>query len=149
MSDFLFQNITNVFHAPPEVFDIIQNFQPVAEPSKKGQIDQNAAREVPLDENGEVKVPDEQIIGVDAEIFGPKLYDDLTQQMQDALRQVSDVSEEKKSSAVEDFKRKFHEQAVAPVIDQMKEHYGSDMKRLDEKQVERILTTEAARGPKM
>jgi len=145
MSDFLFQNITNVFHAPPEVFDIIQNFEPVAEPSKKGQIDQNAAREVPLDENGEVKVSDEQIIGVDAEIFGPKLYDDLTQQMQDALRQVSDASEEKKSSAVEDFKRKFHEQAVAPVIDQMKEHYGSDMKRSDEKQVERILTTEADR----
>lgn len=33
MSDFLFQNISNVFKAPQEVIDIIKNFTPVAEPN--------------------------------------------------------------------------------------------------------------------
>ena len=145
MSDFLFQNITNVFHAPPEVFDIIQSFTPVAEPSKKGDIDQDAAKGVPVDGDGNVQVPEEQIIGIDAEIFGPKLYEDLSQQMQDMLKQVADAPDDKKQSAVEAFKEKFHREAVKPVIDQMKEHYGSDMKRSDEKQAERILTTEADR----
>lgn len=145
MSDFLFQNITNVFHAPPEIFDILQNFPAVAEPAKNGQIDADAAREITLDGNGDVEVPEEKIIGVDSTIFGPKLYDDLSAQMQDALQQVSNAEEKYQPSAVEAFKKKFHEQAVAPVIDQMKEHYGSDMKRSDEKQVERILTTETDR----
>ncbi len=145
MSDFLFQNITNVFHAPPEVFDIITKFEPIAEPSKKGDIDQQAASNIPVDENGDIQVPDEQVIGVDSEIFGPKLYDDLTAQMQDVLQTVATASEEQKQSAVEAFKKKFHEEAVAPVISQMKDHYGSDMKRSDEKQAERILTTEADR----
>ena len=35
MSDFLFQNISHVFHAPQEVIDIITSFAPVQEPSKE------------------------------------------------------------------------------------------------------------------
>lgn len=144
MSDFLFQNITNVFHAPPEVFDILENFPPVAEPAKK-KIDSTAARELSVDDSGEVQVPDEKVIGVDSEIFGQKLYNDLSDQMENALDYVKTSQEGQKASAVEDFKQKFHQQAVEPVIAQMKDHYGSDMKRSDEKQVERILTVEADR----
>ena len=38
MSDFLFQNISHVFHAPQEVIDIITSFTPVQEPGKKANI---------------------------------------------------------------------------------------------------------------
>ena len=34
-SNFLFQNISNVFSAPQEVLDILQNFQPISEAKAK------------------------------------------------------------------------------------------------------------------
>ena len=46
---------------------------------------------------------------------------------------------------MEEFKKKFREKAVAPVIQKAKEHYGSDMKRSDEKQLERKMTSDADR----
>lgn len=38
MSDYLFQNISNVFHAPQAVIDIITTFQPVEEPKNKLEV---------------------------------------------------------------------------------------------------------------
>jgi len=145
MSDFLFQNISNVFHAPPEVIDIISQFTPVAEPSKKGEIDTEGAQEIPLDENGEVKLDDDYVIGVTPDVFGDKIYGDIEDTFEDVIQTVSGNTEEKQPDAVEAFKKKFHEQAVAPVIQKAKEHYGSDMKRSDEKQLERMLTGDADR----
>ena len=145
MSDFLFQNISNVFHAPPEVIDIISQFTPVAEPSKKGDIDTEGAQEIPLDENGDVKLDDDYVIGVTPDVFGDKIYGDIEDEFEEVIQTVSGNTEEKQPDAVEAFKKKFHEQAVAPVIQKAKEHYGSDMKRSDEKQLERMLTGNADR----
>lgn len=145
MSDFLFQNISNVFHAPPEVIDIISQFTPVEEPSKKGQIDTVGAQDIPLDENGDVSLDDDYVIGATPEVFGDKIYGDIVDTFEDAIQAVSADTDEKKPDAVERFKKQFHEQAVAPVIQKAKEHYGSDMKRSDEKQLERMLDGEAGR----
>ena len=145
MSDFLFQNISNVFHAPPEVIDIISQFTPLAEPSKKGEIDTESARGIPLDENGEVKLEDDYIIGATPDVFGDKIYGDIEDTFEEVILTVSENTEEKPQNAVEAFKKKLREQAVAPVIQKAKEHYGSDMKRSDEKQLERVLSGDADR----
>ncbi len=145
MSDFLFQNISNVFHAPPEVIDIISQFTPVAEPSKKGEIDTEAAQDIPLDENGDVKLEDDYVIGVEQGIFGEKVYSTIESDILDVIETVTNDTEEKQPSEIEAFKKKFHENAVAPVIQKAKEHYGNDMKRSDEKQIERTLTNDADR----
>lgn len=54
MSDFLFQNISNVFHAPQEVIDIIQKFTSIQEQKSKADITPSTGKELSLDENGEV-----------------------------------------------------------------------------------------------
>ena len=145
MSDFLFQNISNVFHAPAEVIEIISQFTPVAEPSKKGEIDTEGAQDIPLDENGDVQLDDDYVIGVTPDVFGDKIYGDIEDDFASAIESVSETPEAKEPDAVEAFKKKFHDSAVAPVIEKAKEHYGTDMKRLDEKQLERILTGDADR----
>lgn len=145
MSDFLFQNISNVFHAPPEVVDIIKQFTPVAEPSKKGEIDTDGAKEIPLDESGEVAPGDEHVIGVEREIFGEKIFNDLGDDLADTITEACKDAEEKKPDALEDFKKKFFEGAVKPVVQKAKEYYGEGMKRSDEKQLERQLQAEAGR----
>lgn len=51
MSDFLFQNISNVFKAPQEVIDIIKNFTPVAEPNSNLNITTDTGDDLSLDDN--------------------------------------------------------------------------------------------------
>ena len=145
MSDFLFQNISNVFHCPLEVIEIISKFTPVSEPSKKGEIDTESAKDIPLDENGDVKIDDEFVIGTTPDVFGDKIYSDIDDTFEDVIEKASTGTEEKKPDEVEEFKKKFREKAVAPVIQKAKEHYGSDMKRSDEKQIERKMTSDADR----
>ena len=54
-SNFLFQNISNVFSAPQEVLDILQNFQPISEAKAKPiQITPDTGADLSLNDKGEV-----------------------------------------------------------------------------------------------
>ena len=149
MSDFLFQNVTNVFHAPPEVIEIIQQFTPVSEPSKKGTIDAEAAGQIPLDEDGNVDIPEDYVIGRSADVFGEKIFgditDDLTGSFKDTVDKVKESEEDDEKRAIEDLKKKIHDKAVAPVIEAAKKEYGPDMKASDKNRLEKKLDREADR----
>ena len=145
MSDFLFQNISNVFHAPQEVLDMIAQLTPVAEPSKKGEIDTEGAKEIPLNENGEVELNDQYVIGVTQDVFGDKIYDDLGTTVEDIITKATDDPEEKNDADLERLKKQFQEQVVDPIVNETKKHYGSDMKKSDEKHIKRMLTGDAER----
>ena len=54
MSDFLFQNIANVFRAPQEVLDIIGSFTPIKEQDAELGITEDTGKDLSLDDNGEV-----------------------------------------------------------------------------------------------
>ena len=83
MSNFLFQNIASVFRAPAEVVEIIQRFDPYEQgkaqnaEKNKVEIDEATADELSINDEGEVKIPDEQVVGKAADIFGPKVYGDI------------------------------------------------------------------------
>lgn len=143
MSDFLFQNISNVFHAPAAVMDILKQFTPVDEPSKKGQIDTESAKRLPLDENGEVKLDEEFIIGTAPDVFGEKIYADIEESFATNINDVIDVKNtELVPDAVEVFKNQLRENAVAPLVQMAKNHYGDDLKISDEKLITRQLSAE-------
>lgn len=59
MSDFLFQNITNVFRAPKTVVDIINKFEPVQE--KDIQLKVEETEGLYLNEEGEIEIPEDVI----------------------------------------------------------------------------------------
>lgn len=73
MSNFLFQNISNIFGAPKEVMDII-NQLPVANEPKKNEepLPDNPGEGLDLDEYGEIAPKESLIIGTAADIFGEK-----------------------------------------------------------------------------
>jgi len=85
MSDFLFQNISHVFHAPQEVIDIITSFTPVQEPSKKADITSETSQELSLDSNGEVTLKEGYVIGRSADIFGEKIYESIPNKLNDIV----------------------------------------------------------------
>lgn len=71
-----FQNISIVFGAPNIVRDIINKFTPVNEP-KRTKLSNEDTDAVNLDDDGNVEIPNEIIVGKSQDIFGTKHYEDI------------------------------------------------------------------------
>lgn len=142
MSDFLFQNISHVFHAPQEVIDIITSFTPVQEPRKKVDIMSNTPEILSLNENGEVSLEEGYVIGKSTELFGKKIFEDIPEKVNDIITNMNIIKKEKTDS-VEQLKEVFHKEAVKTILDTAKEEYVSDMKTSDKNQIERKLKDES------
>ncbi len=142
MSDFLFQNISHVFHAPQEVLDIITSFTPVQEPRKKVDIMSNTSEILSLNENGEVSLEEGYVIGKSTELFGKKIFEDIPEKVNDIITNMNIIKKEKTDS-VEQLKEVFHKEAVKTILDTAKEEYVSDMKTSDKNQIERKLKDES------
>ena len=75
MSNLLFRNIVNIFSAPAIVGEILNKLDKAHEErgrSSKTTLDE--AGNVNVDENGDVIIPTEVIVGQEQQIFGSKLY---------------------------------------------------------------------------
>ena len=75
MSNLLFRNIANIFSAPAIVGEILNKMDKAQEEKgRRSKTGLENAEEVHVNENGEVVVPDEVIIGQEQQLFGDKLY---------------------------------------------------------------------------
>lgn len=75
MSNLLFRNIANIFSAPSVVGEILKKMDKAQEErgrNSKGTIDE--VGNVSVDENGDVMIPTELVIGQEQQVFGDKLY---------------------------------------------------------------------------
>ena len=145
MSDFLFQNISNVFHAPQEVIDIIQNFTPIQEQKSRVDITPSTGKELSLDENGEVSLEEGYVIGKSTEIFGNKIFETVPDCLHTAIDEISEENEEVAEEPIEKFKKLLHTQAVKSIVETAKEEYGSDMKVSDKNRIESKMKEDADR----
>ena len=83
MSNFLFQNISNIFGAPGVVQDILEKLTPAHEEiNKKGNGTLDGIKNVSVDKNGNAEVPNEIVIGKTQDLFGDKIYEDLGKSIQ-------------------------------------------------------------------
>jgi hypothetical protein len=83
MSNFLFQNISNVFGAPAIVKQIVEKLTPAHEdPKKRDQENLQNISAVPVDEQGQVDIPHEIVIGKTQGLFGEKRYEEMMQDIQ-------------------------------------------------------------------
>lgn len=145
MSDFLFQNVANVFHAPQAVLDIITQFTPVAEPKAKAEITPQTAEDLSLDENGEVSMSDDIVIGKAQELFGEKIYEQVPDMLNDAIAQAAPAEKTTEEQQMERLKKIFHQQAVTPLLETAQQRYGSDIRPSDKKRLERQLSADSDR----
>lgn len=133
-SNFLFQNIGNVFSAPEQVRDILENFQPVGETRAKNiNITPDTSRELSLDENGEVSLDDGYIIGRAADVFGEKIYAE-TASLDTALQTLAE--EPAGVTRLEPLKSSIAKEIIAPMVEQAKQEYGRELKLSDQKRFE-------------
>lgn len=86
MSNFLFTNIGRIFSAPAEVRDILDTLVKAKEDKgKKSTTTIDDADDVPTDDDGNVDISDEMVIGKSKDLFGDKVYGDVTNDVNDAL----------------------------------------------------------------
>jgi len=144
MSNFLFQNIGNIFNAPKEVLDIIQKFEPTQEPVGVTTDTKNA---LDLDDNGYVQIPEETVIGIASDIFGEKLYGDIAEELISTVEEIQaetqDKPKSKKDEALDKLLEAFHTGITDSLVQTASENYGGDLSRSTQVGLIRKINTTA------
>lgn len=121
MSNFLFQNIHNIYNAPQEIIDTLTKFTPQKEPVP---ITADTKDELSVDNDGNVNIPEEQIIGTATGVFGDKIYgikNDLLNAIENISKtQVQETDELEKIKQALDYTKD-------QLITTAKDKYGREM----------------------
>ena len=126
ISNYLFANIGNIFSAPAEVTKIISKLIPANERDFDAQVNtlENMG-EIPVDEDGEVDIDSEFVIGRSAELFGGKIYEQVTEPVKDVMDGIDFASDTAEVQAnVRKVKEALKEQIEYAVIDVAADEYG-------------------------
>lgn len=142
MSNFLFQNIGNIFNAPKEVLDIIQKFEPTKE---SVGIDSNTKDELNIDDNGNVVIPQDKIIGTASDIFGAQMYGNIEQSLMDSVEdiQIEHSKTNKKDEQLEKLLNTFHTNITDKLIETAKNKYGNEMSKSAQQSLVRKINSTA------
>lgn len=140
MSDFLFCNISHIFGAPKEIQDIINQFAPVEE----GKLDNvnlppDVKEDLCLNEDGEVEVTEEYIIGKEKDVFGDKVYD-----TQEAISEMEEhVAEDDMSSLANSIKKLVKEKQIEQIVADAFDKY--QLKSTEQSRLKKQLVAESER----
>ena len=145
MSDFLFQNISRIFTAPKEVISILQTFPPVSDKKGKVDITSKTAVDLSLDENGNVNIPNETVIGLTQDVFGEKIFDDINDDLIQLVDDLQYTDEPVKDDPLAVIKEAFKSTAVETLINTAQETYGDELKPAEKKKLERKLKFDTER----
>lgn len=151
MSNFLFQNIASVFHAPAEVVEIIKRFDPYEQGKEqnaeknKAEINEGTADELSINDEGEVEIPDEQVVGKATGIFGPKVYGDIAVEFSSHVDDIAKAHEadDDDRAMLDNLKEAFKQSVTAPLVQAAKESYGRELKARQQQQIERKVQADA------
>ncbi|MCD8150230.1 MAG: DEAD/DEAH box helicase family protein [Clostridiales bacterium] len=150
MSNFLFQNISNVFGAPGIVKQIVEKLAPAHEEVSKTKNSDalDHIEDVPVDESGEVDIPREIVIGKAQDIFGDKLYEDMGAAFApsvDMIRESSTVDQltQNVDRLVDAVKETVKRDVMAPIMEDysVKKGTQSRMERQVEQDIDRKFET--------
>ena len=134
MSNFLFTNISRIFSAPTEVREILDGLVTTKkEKSKKSQLSIEGAEDVAVNDQGEVEIPKERVIGKSKDLFGDKVYSEMGQQA------VTSTDQTDFKSAAKEIAKQLNDSVGKEVVNRVSDDYGlskSEAKRY-QKQVEK------------
>lgn len=150
MSNFLFANISGIFGAPKEIIDIINKMQALEEPKAlaPAAVDENTADSLNLNENGEVEIPKEQVIGTASDLFGDKVYADVEDQLTAAVEEIQrnvEITPNPKKDELKSLREQFSKPIANTLMETAKAQYGKDLRKSTQNQLERKIqeTTDA------
>lgn len=95
-----------------------------------------------LNENGEVEIPREQIIGTASELFGDKVYADVEDQLASAVEEIQrnvELTPNPKKDELKTLREQFSRPIADTLMDSARAQYGGDLKKSTQKQLERRI----------
>lgn len=139
MSNFLFANISNIFRAPQAIRDALNKLNSYKEGKKRQiDVDDDTADELDLDENGEVDIPEEKIIGKAQEVFGKKIYEEIEEGISQAESDLI-IKKAPQKTELEDFIDTYSKPISSIIVDATKEVYKEEMTRSIEKKIQKNI----------
>ncbi|WP_031578817.1 DEAD/DEAH box helicase [Ruminobacter sp. RM87] len=141
MSNFLFANLSGIFGAPREIISVINNLKPIEEP-RLPSLNDNVSDDLNLNENGEVEVPKEQIIGTASEIFGSKIYEKVESQLEEAVEEIQkkvEMTPNPKKDELKALREQFSKPIANTLIETAKTRYGNDLSKTTQNHLERKI----------
>lgn len=143
MSNFLFRNIGAVFSAPAAVKEIVQKLQPAHEdPKKRSPETLDKAGDIPVDKDGNVDIPKEIVIGRTQDLFGEKVYENLSGQIRPVLDRAAGSGNDpgglkrQMGRVVDTLKDSLKQQVVTPAFD------AYEVKKSTQNRLERQVSQE-------
>ena len=140
LSNFLFKNISNIFGAPAAVKNIVEKLVPADEDPKKNKRNIDPITDIPVDEHGEVDVPTEIVIGKTQELFGDKIYETMSTDIEGAVGAVVGGEPSEVDKQVDTVIDTVVETVKAHVFDPVAEEY--DIKKVAKKRLEKQVESE-------
>lgn len=140
MSNFLFQNISGIFAAPSVVKDIIDKLEPTKEPTP---VNNQTKDDLNINDDGEVDIPDSNIIGTANEIFGDKIYADTEESINSVISN-NELNNNSKEDTLKQLKEIIHSN-TDEIVNTAKENYGNDMSKSAQNEITRTINREADR----
>lgn len=139
MSNFLFTNISNIFRAPQAIRDTLNKLNSYKEGKNRSiEVDDKTADELDLDENGEVDIPEEKIIGIAQDVFGKKIYKEIEESVSHAESDLILIKSPNKNE-IEDVLDAYIKPISKIIVENAKEEYKEEMTRSTEKKYKEIL----------
>lgn len=143
MSDFLFQNISDVFHAPMEVLDVLQRFEPYRAPGKQINIQQSTVHDLGLNDNNEVTIPQEQVVGLSSDIFGDKVYGLIEDELGRVIDKIqADKPDNQDDVFLENLQKVFSNNIKKPLLEAANNNYGDKFKPGQQRRVARRIESD-------
>lgn len=126
MSNFLFNNIANVFSAPSAVQKIIDKLTPAQEDprNRRNRSTTEHISDVPLNEDGQAEPSNEIVIGKTRELFGPKVYANMNDELQPGLEKVLTAAENPEQ-ALNSFTEQVQKTVVSHVVNPVLDNYNA------------------------
>lgn len=128
MSNFLFTNISNIFGAPREVQEQISKWEAIEEPKPLKKVDagEDVKEELDINDDGEVEIPEETIIGTSSDIFGKKFYKDLGEKIDKSVEKLTkkiDSGKDKEKDELNELLKTFSKPTADFMISNAKNSY--------------------------
>lgn len=146
MSNFLFQNITNIFHAPQEIMDILKQFTPAKDPAKNKEIDSETAQKMDFDDEDNPQPNQGLVVNTTNGILGENVFASVLDTAKEAAQQAVDNYEPKKSNDLDKLVNNLAQQAAQASVTAVAEHYGSEMRSGEKKKATGIIAEQAKRN---
>lgn len=144
MSNFLFQNIANIFNAPPEVVDIISSL-PNAPEGALVDVSPETREDLSVNDEGEVELSNEFVIGTAQDVFGDKIYSDISETLERKTEEILAAPESTEDQQISHLQDVFRKELVAPVMQVTNDTYGADLKKRDAQKLQKQLEQKADR----